>query len=451
MKIKIASKTKLVKAIAFIISLTIACTRDYGDLHLKGLTLFFQYGIGLLWIGFAGLKILSHKGIARTIEEKDTFWFLKMYLLPQIIFFGYSIIIMMFGISKWEYLGTNLTSFIPIILAIIAFYFFKEKAFKYVCISIGLSWTLSTMFALLQHGPFIIRQAIIQGFIDSYYISASLSRANYFEIHDIVLAVGYFVVFYFYSKIDKNKEEKSWSRLYLIFFLLIALMGIKRVGILGIIIALLFRILIKRWGKKRLKVCIISGWVAFFLCFFFIYILSSGDWIFKILRDYGINPAGRNRYYKTILDLSVFSPSWLGLGRGAVAKILNNEMIYLGVGGVHSDLIKIYVENGFILYAWWLWYFLIHNTKKYAKRFNINAAVVYFGITIYMFVLYTTDNTDVYFACQLLCVTLPITYASGQRYNVVDNRVENRNRHITQQIYRGINGSVNQEYTGGKI
>ena len=147
MNIRIPKSNKLAWATFFIVSMTIACTRDYGNLHLGALTLYLQYGIGLLWISIAGMKVLLNKGRAHSIEDKDAFWFLKMYLTPQVVFFVYSIIIISFGFSKWEFLGTNLTSFIPICLAAIAFYYFKEKAFKYVCISIGLSWIISIVFA----------------------------------------------------------------------------------------------------------------------------------------------------------------------------------------------------------------------------------------------------------------------------------------------------------------
>ena len=303
-------------------------------------------------------------------------------------------------------------------MAIIAYYFFKEKAYKYVCIAIAVSWGISVLVALLQNGPSIISQAIIQGYIDSYFTSSSLARDNYFEIHDIVLAVGYFVVFYYYSKIDEDKRNRQWNKRYLVLILIVAFLGVKRVALLGVVLALLCRVSLLSKIGNRLRKCLIIGWIAFVLCILFIYILSSGDWLFSFLRAHNINPAGRNRYYQAILGLSTFSPAWIGLGRGAVSKILNTEMTNLGVGGVHSDLIKIYVENGFILYVWWLWYFLIHNTKEYAKRFNIRAAVVYFGITIYMFVLYTTDNTDSYFACQMLCVLLPMTFAVKERKQI---------------------------------
>ena len=89
----------------------------------------------------------------------------------------------------------------------------------------------------------------------------------------------------------------------------------------------------------------------------------------------------------------------------------------MNVGGVHSDIIKMYVENGFILFGLWLWYQLIFMLKFYKKEYGDNVAILYFGFLIYLFTLYLTDNVEVYFICQILVTMLPITYALKQKGN----------------------------------
>ena len=103
-----------------------------------------------------------------------------------------------------------------------------------------------------------------------------------------------------------------------------------------------------------------------------------------------------------------------------VTEILNTTLSYLRVGGVHSDIIKMYVENGFILFGIWLWYYLIYILKFYKKTYGIKEAVLYFGVVIYLFTLYLTDNVEVYFICQIMATMIPITYAlkrKEQNYN----------------------------------
>ena len=126
---------------------------------------------------------------------------------------------------------------------------------------------------------------------------------------------------------------------------------------------------------------------------------------------------GRNYYYQAIMKYATFSPGFIGIGRNVVTKILNSELSYLNVGGVHSDIIKMYVENGFILFGLWLWYQLIFMLKFYKKEYGDNVAILYFGFLIYLFTLYLTDNVEVYFICQILVTMLPITYALKQKGN----------------------------------
>ena len=84
------------------------------------------------------------------------------------------------------------------------------------------------------------------------------------------------------------------------------------------------------------------------------------------------------------------------------------------VGGVHCDILKMYAECGFFVFGYWLWHYLISMIKRYKKRFSIDAAVLYFGLTIYLFVLYLTDNVEIYFASIIFSIIIPFCYALKQ-------------------------------------
>lgn len=68
------------------------------------------------------------------------------------------------------------------------------------------------------------------------------------------------------------------------------------------------------------------------------------------------------------------------------------------VGAAHSDILKMYAENGFIFFTYWLFHYLLNLTKQYKEKFSVDAAVTYFGITIYLFTVYFKDNVETYFA-----------------------------------------------------
>ena len=405
-------KVNLIDVI-FVISMAIACTRDFGDYHAG---FYHQIGIAFVWIVFACVRVYKNQHSYSSEYLTDVFRFLLLYLFPQVLMYLYSLLLVVFGVSEWRFLGTNLTSFIPIAFSVICFVLFKDKAYKYICYSIFLSWIISIVSATIRNGFVIFKQAVIQGYFDHYYKVPYLAKDNYFEIHDIVLSLGYFIVFYIFAYRLFNKKDKSWNNLFLVIFLVISLLGIKRIAVLGVIIAFVFYLLFNRLGNKRKQICIFAGWFGLIVCLAFVGVIRSGNWFFDVIEKIGINTAGRVRYFKAVLDLTEFSPFYFGLGRGAVNRILTSELSYLGVAGVHSDIIKLYVENGFVLFCFWLWYYLIFIPHYYSKRFNIQSMVIYFAIAIYMFVLYLTDNTDTYFACQLLFTIIPIQFALDSKY-----------------------------------
>ena len=126
---------------------------------------------------------------------------------------------------------------------------------------------------------------------------------------------------------------------------------------------------------------------------------------------------GRDYNYRAIMDYAQFKPSFLGIGRNVVTQLLNTELSYLHVGGVHSDIIKMYVENGFILFGGWLAYYLVYLKNVYKKHYSEKSVILYFEIIIYMFTLYLTDNVEIYFICQILAIMIPVTYALKTKYN----------------------------------
>ncbi len=113
----------------------------------------------------------------------------------------------------------------------------------------------------------------------------------------------------------------------------------------------IFNLLIKLFNNKvQNRICFILGILGVLFCYFYIYIMTDGDVFYDFIQSMGINVMGRDYYYRAIMDYAQFKPSFLGIGRNVVTQLLNTELSYLHVGGVHSDIIKMYVENGFILF-----------------------------------------------------------------------------------------------------
>lgn len=390
--------------VLYIVTMTIAFTTRYGDLFL-GYKL--QIMIGMLWVILGIFKLYINGFKFKGLFKDDFPQFIKVYLLPHIIIHGYTILLMLMNKVEWKYFTTNLTVYIPTLLAIMAFYLLGTKAFEYTCVALILSWLLSVGTSFILKGPAIFSHAILQAYIDPLDTTGGLT-INYLELHDFVLAIGYIVIAYVFTNLHLTKKNLVFLSLILVFMIL----GMKRVSILGLVLSIVFYLVLKRFSKRtQYKICIGAGWAAFVICYIYIFLLSDGNVFYDYIAKYGINVMGRNYYYKAIMSYAKFSPTFIGIGRNVVTQLLNTSLSYLRVGGVHSDIIKMYVENGFVLFGFWLWYYLIYIFKFYKKKYDINCAILYFGIVIYMFTLYLTDNIEIYFICQILATMIPIKYA----------------------------------------
>ncbi len=193
-------------------------------------------------------------------------------------------------------------------------------------------------------------------------------------------------------------------------------LGYKRIAVLALIAIAVFK-LITYFTKEKTTyiICLVFGSLGVICCYGFIAILSMGNTFYEFVDKFGINTMGRIYYYKAIMDLTQFSPSFTGFGRNSVTAILRDSHSYLGIGQVHSDIIKMYAECGFILFGVWLVYYLVFISKKYKERFGYKYALMYFAATIYIFVLYLTDNVEIYFICQIFYIMVPVTYALNCR------------------------------------
>ena len=389
--------------IFYIVSMIIAFTTRYGDYQM-GFGL--QVAIGLFWIIIVIGDIIRKK--FKVDKEKfDFVFFLKIYFIPHLFIHLYTIVLMIIGKVEWKYMSTNITVYIPTLLAISSVYLFGVKSYKYNCIALIFSWVLSVLISLAAKGFGIFPHAIIQAYINPLDTSWGMT-ANYLELHDLVLALGYIIIYNVYIK---NKITKK-NAIVAFMILIILILGMKRISIIGIAIACLFILLLRFIPKKyRYKVCFLTGIAIFMISYLYIYSISNDNILFKLLSKYNINVMGRNYYFEKIISFATFSPSFLGIGRNVVTKLLQVDFSYLGVGGVHSDIIKMYVENGFIVFGIWLWYYLIKLPKILSNKFNVTVGILYCCLVIYTFTMYLTDNTENYFICQMFSMIIPMTYA----------------------------------------
>ena len=96
---------------------------------------------------------------------------------------------------------------------------------------------------------------------------------------------------------------------------------------------------------------------------------------------------------------------------------------------IHSDILVMFIEIGFIGMLIWIYYCFKYKTVKLNRRNGTAVGEYYLLATIYMFILYLTDNTSTYFITQMIYYLIPLAMGniSTININLKRNGVEIRN------------------------
>lgn len=209
-----------------------------------------------------------------------------------------------------------------------------------------------------------------------FIIEHSISESTY------AFVFGAFGIYYAY--------RRNWSK-FAISMILMYLAN-KRIAMLACAVALL--ILFVQWVFKNSKELMIVIWgVVSTGIFYYVFLIHSG-----LLRYFcnrlGIDSKGRVQTYARFSEMYDFSPWFFGKGLGNIENILNQWQIKY-YGNLHNDLLKFYLEIGFIGLLVFLAGYgiaLIIAEKKFGK----GPMSFMLSMVIYYMLLCATDNVSIY-------------------------------------------------------
>lgn len=337
---------------------------------------------------------------------KDLKRLLKWFFLPCGVIHLYTILLATFGVFNIKVISTNLITYLPILVAIFLVYQYGAKACFYVLISIFISFLISFLPKFFDYGFVGIINAL-----KSFFLIIDNSGGSVFEMDDIVLAVGYFLIIFLnpiFAKVIKNKQ------LLLIFFLIylfVLVFGGKRIDVLASFITLLLFFILNKCKKdKRKFASLLLGYIIVISGFLLVYLLSFPNLLDFVMDKTGINLMSRNYFWNSIIKTTSISPFFLGYGRGSVKIWMLNH--FSPYQNVHCDYIKMFVEIGTIPYILWLYYYSIYLVKKIWQCYGMNAGITYLLTAVFTFILYLTDNTESYYICNMVRCLIPISIMS---------------------------------------
>ncbi|MCQ5386540.1 hypothetical protein NO348_17090 [Hungatella hathewayi] len=355
------------------------------------------YGKYFLILFFVVISYSFHEPDKRF--RKTRTWLYKLFLTLPLALLFYSFIVWLIRGSSVEFVSRGISSTLFRCIAymggISIAYMFKKAALKYGIYAAIITYSASVVLGLLKGGATFLKINLMN--------RTTSIQGLYTELHEVAFTIGLYLVFLFFINKRQYISKTSLLTMLCITYFII---GWKRIGIAGIIIVFLYGLFIhgrKNWTKS--EVTKITGIVAIIACLFYVSLSTSNELV-AILQLRGINLMGRNIIYNYFRQFCDFHINYFGRGVGFVTRQFDYATaadLYnmISIKALHNDLMKMFIDIGFISYIFWCWYWLREVPQKIEKKIGTEAAFECFLLIMFSFITYTTDNTEGYFNFQL--------------------------------------------------
>ncbi len=332
-------------------------------------------------------------------------WSLCIGHLVFIAYFNYSPFLL---IQVPRAISMLFQTFIGYLLSYGLLSFYGSKALKILCLSFICAYIVCIAKGTLVLGPIgLINYAF--DFSDNKIAAENFELNKMFEIHSLGLTFPLFLLSHYMYKFSNDK--KLFSKGVILLLLFFTLLSLKRISIIAAIITYVIFVIANKLNllnfviKKFLYFAIIIA----FLIITFVYSPSFSDFI----KEHNINVMGRDILYKGITDQTTFSVDYIGKGWAWVSAYMKfmseNDNIFNGILGLHNDILKLYVELGFIGFII-LFIIQYRSIPNYLSRTSKQLAVCYLFFQIFAFITYVTDNTFQYWDFQTVLIVIPLCY-----------------------------------------
>lgn len=303
---------------------------------------------------------------------------IRLLLLPQICIAFYSLLL---GFtSEGEYLVENLKYIFFIIFPIVIAWcsmsvgrLYKTSVVKSVYYGLVCAYLIQVIRFAATNSLF----AYVKGLFNSYDV-----YQNQLESNIVPFAAGILLLYFLLT-------EKKLKAHDFVLAGIVILNGKRIVDFALILIILLFFLFGRNMKLIRPLPC---GFITFgyLLCAgIFLYLVSSMH-LQSIFLKYGIMDSGRFSLYQLFQFEWELSPFFWGRGLGFCEAFLSFQ--YALTQNIHSDVMRMYIETGFIGYTV---YSVVTCICSYKLSKKIQSALP-FVLLIYFQIIYFTDNISIY-------------------------------------------------------
>lgn len=401
--------------------------------NIYNVTYYSKYYIGIGLTVFFFLVYMYRKKNWFPLNKKELI-LAVMFVMPVLVAYLYSIALdFLWPVEYAGYDTRALSGLVFHLIVVVQAYFthviLKERAVIYTFVAVALNYFTSIIVAFSKDGltQFV---ALIS---DTGYVGSVL------EMHEVAPIISLFLFYFWYQfRFEKFSVKKTIVRLSICFIIMFCSM--KRIVFLSSFITLFMFELLRYVYVRRTKVITIPvrfviramGFVMLFVMFAFVLFIESGL-LYEFLRIFNINSMARAEFWKGISSEYSFSLLFLGRGMGFVSKWMDNNWMNLGVPGmvqstgIHSDVLKYYIELGFCGFFLYFYYYLIVLTKKIDKVLGLSKSILYFVLMFVQFLVYFTDNISAYHNYQWIMYLIFFSLVGTENDNAEKKGVYEKN------------------------
>lgn len=371
----------------FIISMGVALNTKVAGYDIPDIIV---YGIATFWVVLALYRTIAGGApLNRGLKPLGV-----RFAAPKFLILCISYLYLAFGLIPSGKLG-GINQILCAALPIASVYLYGRKTIDLIFFSCFVSFLFVVPYTCIVMGLGSLL-APIRAIFDS-------TAVNPFETHQFTFTAGF--LFVYYLMIDKEYGH-GWKA---VGAFIMCFIGFKRIVLLAVI-AVIFVKTAHGMVSKRAETRFYSIGLMLLAVISFTYVaLIYNGFIANWMSSHSVNVMGRNYYWQVAVANSSFAPSYLGGGVNSLTHLFNSaDYSYLRVGGVHNDILKYYYEIGFFGFICWLLYFLAYLPSWILKVCGTKTFEAYSLVTIFMFILFFTDNVDIYYGSQLLFAAIPM-------------------------------------------
>ena len=386
---------------------------------------FWNGGLGLPWftkyvlqVGVLGLALLFMLVTGDFRRLKTIGQFGVLFGMPFVMMAALSMLFWALDFQQMNYMTRGCSTILYHVVSLSAMcgavYLFGRKSIDYTLYAMCGANCCIILESIKNYGVGEFVTGLI-AFIKSGGIDTNAAMKA-LEVHDLTFAFGLMLLFALCC--ERGKRRLIYAALSGLFFFL----GLKRIALIGLIGVFFMGEFIRRMKPNVQRGLIIAISVgAIVICFGYVYLIQSGLFN-EIVHALDIDTMGRDKLYAAFQEVYEFSPTFRGFGIGYVTRYISiMTEAKIGVfgthnfGGMHNDIVTMYIELGFWGFAFWIWYSWNGRIVWCQKEFGMQTALLLLYETIYGFVTYATDNTVFYCYINTVFMLLPMAFALGEQ------------------------------------